>query len=137
MDAKCKNCKFFHKLKYNFELGKGYKTSSCCIALTRVCENIDTYDAFVTEVYEDGECELFHDKDVDFFKGGKVIMKNLYVYAAPDQMQEHKFSDDVAITYAETKEEALTNFRKLYDITIDDVELVSFNDFGVAILTDY
>lgn len=61
MDTKCKNCKFFHKLKYNFELGKGYKISSCCIALTRVCEDIDRYDAFVIEVYEDDECELFQE----------------------------------------------------------------------------
>lgn len=65
-------------------------------------------------------------------------MSKLYVYAKPDQMEEHRFSDDVAITYAKNEKEAINKFSLLYkDVTIDDVKEVDFNHFGVAILTDY
>lgn len=55
----CKNCKYWHKLKYGFEKGKGFKESSCCIALTRVGEDIDDYESFVIEAGENDMCEMF------------------------------------------------------------------------------
>ena len=61
MESKCENCRYFHMLKHNFEVGKGYEISSCCIALTRVCENPSMYEAFVVEVDKDSECELFEE----------------------------------------------------------------------------
>lgn len=65
-------------------------------------------------------------------------MSKLYVYAKPDQMEEHRFSDDVAITYADSKEDAFNKFRRLYqNVAINDIKEVEFNLFGVAILTDY
>lgn len=66
-----------------------------------------------------------------------VLKESLYVYAKPNQMTDHEYSDDVAICFAETKADALTKFRKLYDIEIDEIEKVEFNRHGVAILTDY
>ncbi len=58
-EMKCGNCKFFHKLEYGFETGKGFKESSCCIALTRQSESPDDYGAFLVETDADGTCEMF------------------------------------------------------------------------------
>lgn len=60
----CKNCKYFHKLKYGFETGKGFKESSCCIALTRIDEDIDDYKSFVVETNENSRCEMFFERGV-------------------------------------------------------------------------
>ncbi len=69
------------------------------------------------------------------------MVKKLYYYAVPNQMQEHKFTDDVAICEAYSKEEAVDKFRKLYDPAEGDVKQfvheVWYNNYGVAILTDY
>lgn len=62
MDDRCINCKYFHQLKHDFETGKGFKETSCCIAFTRLCDsrdNIDDYDSFVVEVTENDTCEMF------------------------------------------------------------------------------
>ena len=61
----------------------------------------------------------------------------LWVYSKPNQMEGHEYTDDVAITWAKTKTEALEKFRRLYDLSQEDVQEVWFNGFGVAILTDY
>ena len=62
----------------------------------------------------------------------------LYVYAEPDAMKDHRFTDDVAITYAASKKWAMRHFMQLYaDVTEDNVNEVRFNADGVAILTDY
>ena len=61
-ELKCKNCKYWHKLKYGFKTGKGFKESSCCIALTRLDEDVDTYESFVIETAEDDMCEMFTPK---------------------------------------------------------------------------
>ena len=58
-EKKCKNCKYFHKLKQKFQVHKGYSESSCCIALTRQNESPDDYDSFVVETNEDDMCEMF------------------------------------------------------------------------------
>lgn len=62
MRNECKDCRYFHKLKHNFEIGKGYEVSSCCIILTRIAEHPDRYDAFVIETQEDSVCEMFKEK---------------------------------------------------------------------------
>ena len=59
---KCKNCKYYHELKYGFEQFKGFKTSSCCIALTRCDEDVDSYNSFVIETSENSVCEMFTEK---------------------------------------------------------------------------
>lgn len=59
MEECCKNCLYWHRLKYEFEVGKGFKESSCCIALTRLYEDIDKYDVFILETNADDMCEMF------------------------------------------------------------------------------
>lgn len=62
----------------------------------------------------------------------------LWVFAKSGQMSGHGFTDDVAITYASSKSEAIANFSKLYNnVAESDVSEVTFNSSGVAILTDY
>ena len=61
----------------------------------------------------------------------------IFVYKKPNAMIKHKFADDVAITKAANKEEALIKFEQYYDCDIEDIEEVRFNTGGVAILTDY
>ena len=64
-------------------------------------------------------------------------MGNLYVYHKPNQMQGHRYTDDVAICKAENKEEAIKIFSKMYKDVADCIEEVIFNDYGVYIATDY
>ena len=52
-------------------------------------------------------------------------------------MEGHNFSDDVAIVYAPTKAEAYKKLKQLYKINISEVAEVVFNDYDIAILTDY
>ena len=66
----------------------------------------------------------------------------LYYYARPNQMDGHRFTDDVAICKAFTKKGALQKFRRLYDIGDEEakkyVHKVGYNKlFGVSVLTDY
>ena len=63
MDKCCKNCLYWHRLKYGFEVWKGYKESSCCIAWTRLDEDIDEYDSFIVETNADDMCEMFTRKE--------------------------------------------------------------------------
>ena len=64
-------------------------------------------------------------------------MDKLWVYAKANVMKGHNFSDDVAIVYAPTKVEAYKKLRPLYKIDISEIEEVGFNDYDIAILTDY
>ena len=62
----------------------------------------------------------------------------LFVYKKPGVMVGHNFTDDVAITYATTKEEAIKKFKEFYsDVNNENVSEPYFNYGGVAILTDY
>lgn len=62
----------------------------------------------------------------------------LFVYRKPGVMVGHNFTDDVAITYTATKEEAIEKFKEFYsDVNSKDVSEPYFNYGGVAILTDY
>lgn len=69
-------------------------------------------------------------------------MRNkIFVYKKPNAMIGHKYTDDVAITKAVNKEEALIKFKQYYDCDIEDIKEVMFNAHGtmytVAIITDY
>ena len=65
----------------------------------------------------------------------------LYVYAYPDAMQGHRFTDDVAITFATSKEKAVKKFQRYYGDnnlarSVREIDLKRlFSD--VCILTDY
>lgn len=62
----------------------------------------------------------------------------LFVYRKPGIMIGHNFTDDVAITYATTKEVAIKKFKEFYsDVNNENVSEPYFNYGGVAILTDY
>lgn len=67
--------------------------------------------------------------------------EDYYVFARPDAMVGHKFSDDVAICRASDFEEALRIFSKYYaDIQPKEVWKLSDRTYGesdFAILTDY
>lgn len=66
------------------------------------------------------------------------MSKMLFAFAMADQMTGHKFSDDVAICKAKSKEKAIKKFRRLYELADEsNVWRVSFSSNGVAILTDY
>ena len=57
----------------------------------------------------------------------------LYVY---NYMTNFADDLDIALTYANSLEEAKEKFAKLYNDT-DNISEVQFNEDGVAILTDY
>lgn len=65
----------------------------------------------------------------------------IWSFARADQMTGHRFKDDVAITFALTKKQAIKKFSKLYsDIKPEEVRnrtrgLLRFG--RVVILTDY
>ena len=62
----------------------------------------------------------------------------LWCYAFPNAMVNHKFTDDVAICYADNKDSAIKKFGSLYlNIDEKDVSEVKFNYRGISILTDY
>ena len=63
-----------------------------------------------------------------------------YYFAKPNQMVEHNFTDDVALTKAWTKRGAIKKFLQLYaDVQHHEVNRVShrFCIRGVWVLTDY
>ena len=65
------------------------------------------------------------------------MSNKIFVYKKPNAMIGHKYTDDVAITRAANKEEALNKFKQYYICDIEDIEEVMFNAHGIAILTDY
>lgn len=61
----------------------------------------------------------------------------LYGYAKPDQMDEHRFTDDAAVVWAISKKSAFKKFSKYYgNAKMKDIFKIPF-DGGVHILTDY
>lgn len=65
--------------------------------------------------------------------------QKLYCYAKANQMVDHDFTDDVAICWAENKQEAYNKFKLSYgNATLNDIfePRYSLRD-KVAILTDY
>lgn len=79
-------------------------------------------------------------------------MKKLYVYSNPNQMDGyklvsgasiddvgHSYTDDVALCYARSLNEAISIFSKLYapEALEGHVRKAEFNSFRVCICTDY
>jgi len=65
---------------------------------------------------------------------------SIYAFTRPDQMVDHKFTDDVAICEADSVEEAKIKFSGLYaDVEDDEISVINFdlNSTGVVVLTDY
>ena len=66
------------------------------------------------------------------------MKEQIYYYAKPNAMVGHKFTDDVAICFANSVEKAIQKFQQLYDdVSEKNVSLCHMNSYGVAILTDY
>lgn len=53
----CEHCKFLRRLKHNFEVGKGYEESFCCVIFAK------EKDGFASEVEKGGSCEIFREKE--------------------------------------------------------------------------
>lgn len=61
----------------------------------------------------------------------------IYYFARADQMEGHKFTDDVAIVWAMSKKSAIRKFSRLYaNVQEYEVRKVKFGT-RVRILTDY
>lgn len=61
----------------------------------------------------------------------------VFAFTRANQMLEHKFTDDVALTRAWTRKGAIKKFNRYYsDVQRDEVETVRVIS-GVKILTDY
>lgn len=100
----------------------------------------DTFDYSLKTKSDCKKCASEHRQLAEWLKELKRLQSHshLYVYKSPNQMQGHEYTDDVAITYASTLEEARTRFSILYNLDPnDDIHEVGFNDYDVAILTDY
>ena len=88
----------------------------------------------IEELYAEFEARKV-DFEEEFEQCGPM---RLYVYAKADQMVDHRFTDDVALTYAVSRKWAVRHFRQLYAVVDkEDVHEVRFNADGVAILTAY
>ena len=70
----------------------------------------------------------------------------LFIYAKPNTMDGylqngecHKFTDDVALCYANSLKEAIKIFSELYsqETLENNVQEAHFNSFGICICTDY
>ena len=62
----------------------------------------------------------------------------LYAYTLPNAMDEHEYTDDVALCWAQSRKEAVKKFKPFYGhASKKTVHEVDFNRLGVAILTDY
>ena len=63
MNECCANCRYFHKLKKDFEIGVGFKESFCCDVLLHFDKD-DEY-TFVLEVNAEDMCEMYKGKEDD------------------------------------------------------------------------
>lgn len=62
----------------------------------------------------------------------------IYCFARANQMERHKFTDDVAICIAISKKRAMKKFCKLYANVLEtEVFRVSLNMAMPTVLTDY
>ena len=73
-EPRCADCRFFHKLKHNFEVGKGFEESHCCTIMIEHDFEPSVKDiTWVQEVEEDSRCEMFTKKGADGCSHGKWI----------------------------------------------------------------
>lgn len=57
-ETKCSNCKYFRRLKHNFEREKGFSEDYCCV----VWEYSDEPgEVWIQEVGKNSMCEMFDD----------------------------------------------------------------------------
>lgn len=78
-----------------------------------------------------------------------IKTKKLFVYARANAMVDHRFTDDIALCYACSLDEAVTIFSKMYDkdfifSKIQAADYIKkhtfearFNDNGICVCTDY
>lgn len=55
-EERCENCVYFHRLKHNFQKGKGFVESFACDVLMHID---DGSDGWIQEVEPYGRCEMF------------------------------------------------------------------------------
>lgn len=55
MMGRCAECVWFSDLRHNFQKGRGFEESFCCIAFV-----VNFREAYITEVQPDDMCEMFH-----------------------------------------------------------------------------
>lgn len=58
---RCNNCIYFHRLKHNFQVPKGFEESHACDVLMHID---DGDEGWIQEVTPDGMCEMFTEKEV-------------------------------------------------------------------------
>ena len=72
--------------------------------------------------------------------------QKLFCYSKPNTMDGylqngdcHRYTDDVALCYADNIEQAIDIFSRLYDKSLleNNVKEVEFNNYGIFIATDY
>lgn len=77
-EVRCSNCRHFSKLEHNFEIGRGYQTSNCCVLF------INENSGFVVEVGPDSMCEEFEARNSSYtayvYEGNGVIAADLATY---------------------------------------------------------
>ena len=63
----CENCRFFHRLKHNFERGKGFTEAHCCDVIMHLPNEKSfiegTVEPWIQEVKADDMCEMFTEKE--------------------------------------------------------------------------
>lgn len=60
MDLSCKNCRYYHRLKHNFEVNKGFEKSFCCDVLMK-----GEPGGWIQEVSPDDRCKMFTRKETE------------------------------------------------------------------------
>ena len=61
----------------------------------------------------------------------------IYCFTRPDQMEGHKFTDDVSVVWAISKKSAIKKFSVLYvDVQENEVDKIGFWTHA-RVLTDY
>lgn len=113
------------------EIEEEWSNKECCLTcnhFTRKC--ITSGECMVSgfNMGIDGLCGRYSDR-----------REKLFVYAQPNTMEGHNFSDDVAICYANNKEEAVEIFKRGYSYpNLEEyVREPYFNSDKFAVLTDY
>lgn len=65
MDERCENCKYFHRLKHNFEVGVGFAESYACDVWLHVADKNGeiSESAWIQETEPTAMCEMFDRTD--------------------------------------------------------------------------
>ncbi len=71
---RCENCKYFRRLKHNFEYDVGYEESHCCVMFYH------EKNGFILEVTPDGMCEMFTTKNGDVKPDKEAIARTESLY---------------------------------------------------------